>query len=419
MAKTNLGFLAGSFLFVLTTYSQSQPDLKYNYEYSCNKERIVISHCRRDSDQPGFPRTTDAQNFCMVYYPDRPKQGGFTVQKAELQSEVVKNLVACGAVSGGSTGQTTSGGDDSSADGPVAIAAAYVQKGVEYREKGGAFAEDHAVVAFETAVGKYKEIINRDPANVKALTGLGGLYLTHLRKFDLALPIWATLRKLEPKDSTVVMLTAQTLYNLKRYDEAMTVFQQVLAMNPSTDIQALVHVYMNYIYRDQKQYDKAVRENMEAIKIKPDDSSAYHSMGIAYYYLGKRPEAIVAFQNGIRLGYTPAEQAYNWIGYIYNEDRSFDKALTYLLQTYKSNPDYASTSSNLGNAYFGLKRYDEAVAAYKRALELSPNDAQYLYNLGYAYVKIGNKAEALKIYEHLQKMDAAKAKELLLSLSRL
>ena len=52
----------------------------------------------------------------------------------------------------------------------------------------------------------------------------------------------------------------------------------------------------------------------------------------------------------------------------------FQKALTIT-------PD-SETYSNLGTAYFFLKRYDESVKMYQKAAEMTPNDEVLFGNLG-------------------------------------
>jgi hypothetical protein len=77
----------------------SMQDLRYNTKYECNGETIVVGHCRSDDDGPGRARTQPSADYCMVYYPSRPKRGGFTVQETELKSDVMRKLTACNALS--------------------------------------------------------------------------------------------------------------------------------------------------------------------------------------------------------------------------------------------------------------------------------------------------------------------------------
>lgn len=76
--------------------SQAEPTtLEYNVYYLCNNERMMVTRCRKDSDQPGFPPTQPANDFCQVYYPDRPKRGGFDASGVELRGDLIKKVQAC------------------------------------------------------------------------------------------------------------------------------------------------------------------------------------------------------------------------------------------------------------------------------------------------------------------------------------
>jgi hypothetical protein len=73
------------------------PTLRYNHAYACGAEHIVVGHCRADSDMPGFAPTAADDDYCQVYYPDRPKRGGFDAMDTVLRRDVMKTLEACGA----------------------------------------------------------------------------------------------------------------------------------------------------------------------------------------------------------------------------------------------------------------------------------------------------------------------------------
>jgi hypothetical protein len=78
--------------------AQSGPDVQLHYKqyYQCGGERIQVDHCRHDDDGPGLQPTPPEKDYCQVYYPDRPKSGGFVVQTVELRSDIVKKLQTCG-----------------------------------------------------------------------------------------------------------------------------------------------------------------------------------------------------------------------------------------------------------------------------------------------------------------------------------
>jgi len=76
--------------------SRQEPiTLEYNVYYRCNGERVMVTRCRKDSDQPGFPPTQPNQDYCQVLYPDRPKRGGFDASGVELRGDLIKKLQEC------------------------------------------------------------------------------------------------------------------------------------------------------------------------------------------------------------------------------------------------------------------------------------------------------------------------------------
>ena len=54
-------------LFGCAIVAPAEATLRYNHGYSCNGERIVVGHCRRDSDMPAWrrrsPRMTSASSI--------------------------------------------------------------------------------------------------------------------------------------------------------------------------------------------------------------------------------------------------------------------------------------------------------------------------------------------------------------------
>ncbi|MGH8213144.1 MAG: hypothetical protein ACREPP_07965, partial [Rhodanobacteraceae bacterium] len=96
--------IAASITGTAWAQGQQSTDLRYNYEYACGSEHVVVGHCRKDSDIPGAIPTRPEENFCAVYHPDRPQKPNSTViPDTMLYGKVIAMLDACGAL--GSTGR--------------------------------------------------------------------------------------------------------------------------------------------------------------------------------------------------------------------------------------------------------------------------------------------------------------------------
>jgi hypothetical protein len=81
------------------TASQAEATLRYNYDFVCTRGlRIVVGHCRHDSDIPGVPPTTAEDDYCQVYYPDRPTTDGVVASETVLRGNLIQSLQACRAL---------------------------------------------------------------------------------------------------------------------------------------------------------------------------------------------------------------------------------------------------------------------------------------------------------------------------------
>src|SRR5215472_865322 len=232
--------IAGIFLGAPKTGRTQQP-LRYNFQYACGGETVEVGHCSADSDQPGLPRTRPEDNYCLLYYPDRPKRGGFTVQVVELRSEVEKKLRACGALDTKSANAPDNGGDNGNTPSAedVQRAAAEAHTGEQYLE-----AKDYL-----RAIEYFKRSIATAPSR-NAYLDLGVAY-SRLKKNSDAIRAYKDAVRIGPDNPEVHVLLAKAYHGLA--------LEQVSA-NSSTD----------------PAMKAAESEAREAIRLKPDYQVAYY-----------------------------------------------------------------------------------------------------------------------------------------------
>ena len=72
------------------------------------------------------------------------------------------------------------------------------------------------------------------------------------------------------------------------------------------------------------------------------------------------------------------------------------KAIEYLNNAIRLQPDYADAYYSRGFAYNDLGQYQSAIKDYNKAIRLKPNDAIAYSNRGKAYAKLGHKQLAIK-----------------------
>src|ERR1039458_2727660 len=113
----------------------------------------------------------------------------------------------------------------------------------------------------------------------------------------------------------------------------------------------LIALYNRAASYDHKgDYDKAIADYSEVIRLKPDFSAAFNGRGNTYSRKGKSDEAIADFSAAIRL-----------------------------------KPDYVFAFNNRCIAYKDNGEYDKALADCTEAIRLKPDDAEAFNNRGIAH----------------------------------
>jgi tetratricopeptide (TPR) repeat protein len=164
-------------------------------------------------------------------------------------------------------------------------------------------------------------------------------------------------------------------------------------------------------YREAKRYPEAVEAYKKSIAIEPS-IGAYSRLGVLYLDdLKQYPEALAAFQAAARLKPDDATLQYN-LGLTFKRMQQYEKAIGAFREALRLKPDSAAAANLLGATHYSLDQYVEAIAAHKEAVRLEPNNATYIYNLGLTNLELGRKEDALVAYNVLQRVNAAKAKEL-------
>ena len=88
-----------------------------------------------------------------------------------------------------------------------------------------------------------------------------------------------------------------------------------------------------------------------------------------------------------------------------NRPVDYDEVLEQLLGKLGESPDDWTLEAQVGDTYFGLRRFAEAIPHFEKAIELNPEDANLYNNLALSRHYTGNPIEGLKIIEEGLKRD--------------
>jgi tetratricopeptide (TPR) repeat protein len=157
----------------------------------------------------------------------------------------------------------------------------------------------------------------------------------------------------------------------------------------SSEAAKLAYYNRGLAFYEKKDYDHAITEFNEAIRLDPNFSDAYNNRGHIYERKKQYDRAIADFNEAIRLDQNNA-MAYNNRGDIYSHKKQYDSAIADFTESIRLDPNIALAYSNRGEIYFNKKQYDRAIADFTEAIRLDPDNALAYNNRGYVY---GNKGQ--------------------------
>jgi tetratricopeptide (TPR) repeat protein len=252
----------------------------------------------------------------------------------------------------------------------------------------------------EEAIKFFERALAKDPQFALAYTGVADASVLIFR--DKNDGFWAQkalvaaqrAQSLNDKLPEVHYSLGSVYNNTGRFNEATAVLKQAIALSPSSDEG---YRRLGDVYRAAGMKEDAVNAYQKAIEANPYYWVNHNALGSALLRAGNNDAALKAFQRVTEL------EPENRVGYdnmanVYLRQSKYPEAIP-LLQKAASLQPYFKTYSNLGVAYFFLKRYGEAAQTFEKAVEMNPNDELTMGNLADAYRWNGDSAKANATYD--------------------
>ena len=213
-----------------------------------------------------------------------------------------------------------------------------------------------------------KSLLTRNAQDYQ-LCNIYGLILLKLNKTEGAISYFQKSIHIKSDFFEAHFHLLQSLYDLKKYDEAILQSKKCLKINSkSTDTLLL----LGNLYNKLNQEKKSEKYFREILKINSKDSNAYYSLGNLYKKKADYEKAIDNYKLAIKFNENYFA-SYNNLGTLYQEIGKFDLAILNFKSVIKINPRFSGAYQNYlfclnFSKYFDLNLYFELVQKFKQSL---------------------------------------------------
>jgi tetratricopeptide (TPR) repeat protein len=130
----------------------------------------------------------------------------------------------------------------------------------------------------------------------------------------------------------------------------------------------------------KKDYDGAIAEYRQAVKLDPRYALAYDNWGNALVGKKDYDRAIAEYRQAVKLDPKNAVFCDDWGAALVGK-KDYDGAIAQVRQAVKLDPKDAVFYDDWGNALVGKKDYDGAIAEYRQAVKLDPKNEMFRADL--------------------------------------
>ncbi len=215
----------------------------------------------------------------------------------------------------------------------------------------------------------YKKV-EAGPRSLEAQLDLAAL-IARTQSVDKAIALLDSLEDLSTEQQILVIQSeAGLLVKAKRNQDAYDLLEKTVKNLPNTP--ELVYDYALAAERVQKM-DVMETELRKLIAAKPDFAAAYNALGYSFADRNiKLDEAQKLVEKALSI--TPNDHyMLDSLGWVHYRKGNLDKAIDYLQQAYKTNPD-PEIAAHLGEVLWQKGQHDEAKKIWQDALTANPDN---------------------------------------------
>ena len=190
-----------------------------------------------------------------------------------------------------------------------------------------------------------------------------------------------------------------------QFDRAIADYDEAIRLDPQY---ADAFNHRGFSYGKKGDYDHAIADHDEAIKLNPKDAVAFGHRATAYVLNDQYDRAIADYDEAIRLDGNFA-LPFAGRGMAYSAKGQYDHAIADYDEAIRLDRNFAEAFALRGIAYSAKGQHDRAFADYDEAIRLNPQDTNAFNNRGNAYFNKGDYDRAIADYDEAIRLNPKNA----------
>ncbi len=239
-----------------------------------------------------------------------------------------------------------------------------------------------------TALNYYNQVIDTEPKNSIALYRKAVAY-RRIRNFSAALGELETALRIAPEFPFAVLEKAEVLFELKRPEEGIAVYNEYFKMVPDDKI---AHLQFGSALFAAKKFEDAEKQADYVLQSDPANVSALKLKSYTSYELGKFAEGKVIMQNFLSKADTSiiTSKDHEYMAYFHQKDLNDSLAI----ESYKKALQYPGVRpelySEVGNLMFKKGLYQDAFNTYQAKLAIYKGTSADYFTYGRSALALEN-----------------------------
>lgn len=250
----------------------------------------------------------------------------------------------------------------------------------------------------EEAIAELKEIITERPDFLDAYYDCG-VALQVCGRYDDALEVFLQRLAISPDFDTLLM-TAMTYEFQHDFENAETYYARALEMEPEN---AMVLEAHGATCLELDRPEDAMRDFTRALELDPENPDALYGRGRTFFIMEKFEEAR---QDLLRVVELDPESALAWsmLGQLMLCQEDYAAAMGIFNKALEADQDILIYGFR-GQARFGMEDYEGAVADFTLAIDFEPDEPFYYQERGECLFYLGRAEDALHDFKTAQELD--------------